>query len=337
MEFVFALELTPRDKGFLQLMNSIKREILLYHMRLQRIGRNEYDKEASVVLPNLKLEIWPGYKTSIRQHEDSLLMNVEVKLNNISYVLDFVYTVRYELIPFCLQFISKILRTDSVLDFMIELKTKCKGHVTDMTKQMMNQVVMTRYNNNRTYTIIDIDFKKDPRSTFKGVCTYSLQKFSKCLLNSPFTSTERWQGNVFRALLPEPLQLAHHQQYPATAARQSSYRRAFPDAGGHIYLVPELCTVTGLTDSMRSDYKLMAEIGTITRSGPPSRVAALQKYSNRMSTNVDSAQFLLDWGLTFAPNLLRIQGRTLSPEEILQCNNKTSKYNIDNAEWPLGR
>ena len=59
-------------------------------LNLQLLGRNYFDPGAKILLSEYKLELWPGYVTSIRQHENELLM--------------------------CCEISNKILRTDTVLD-----------------------------------------------------------------------------------------------------------------------------------------------------------------------------------------------------------------------------
>ena len=57
------------DKMFL----SLKRKL-----QLEEIRRNYFDPKAAVTLAAHKLEIWPGYVTSIRQHEEQIMLCCEV-------------------------------------------------------------------------------------------------------------------------------------------------------------------------------------------------------------------------------------------------------------------
>ena len=49
-------------------------------LQLEMIKRNYYDPKAAVHLPQHKLELWPGYITSIRQHESQVLLCCEISL-----------------------------------------------------------------------------------------------------------------------------------------------------------------------------------------------------------------------------------------------------------------
>lgn len=50
----------------------------LEHLHLQLVGRNYFDAHARVAIPEHRIELWPGYLTSIRQHENDVLMCVEI-------------------------------------------------------------------------------------------------------------------------------------------------------------------------------------------------------------------------------------------------------------------
>lgn len=45
---------------------------------LMQVGRYYYDPVGRIAIQKHKLELWPGYVTSIRQHEDELLLCVEL-------------------------------------------------------------------------------------------------------------------------------------------------------------------------------------------------------------------------------------------------------------------
>lgn len=86
-----------------------------------------------------RIQLWPGYFTSMRQHERDILLNVD------------------------LQF--KFMRTDNVYDLLME---ECQG--ANMKKEFQEKVigcVVLTYYNNKTYKIDDVDFNSSPESTFK--------------------------------------------------------------------------------------------------------------------------------------------------------------------------
>ena len=50
-----------------------------------------------------------------------------------------------------------------------------------------------------------------------------------------------------------------------------------------VYLVPELCRMTGLTDEMRANFNLMKALAEHTRVGPESRVERLNMFNRRLN------------------------------------------------------
>ena len=65
---------------------------ILQHRAQEDSGRNSFNPSSKIKLRQNKLELWPGYETSIRQHEHDLLLCVEIT--------------------------HKVLRTDTVLDLL---------------------------------------------------------------------------------------------------------------------------------------------------------------------------------------------------------------------------
>lgn len=64
-----------------------------------------------------------------------------------------------------------------------------------------------------------------------------------------------------------------------------------------IMLIPELCYMTGLTDEMRSDFRVMKEIAQHTRLSPTARQECLVKFVR----NVNGGAMLgLEWAIVGA-------------------------------------
>ncbi|CAH0551300.1 unnamed protein product [Brassicogethes aeneus] len=121
------------DYHYIQLFNIIIRKCLHY-MKFQLVGRSYYDPTSKIQIHEHKLELWPGYFTSMRQHEKKILMTIDV---------DF-----------------KVLRTDNVYDMMCQSRD-----ARAFQNSVIDSVVLTYYNN-KTYRIDDVDFKANPKSTF---------------------------------------------------------------------------------------------------------------------------------------------------------------------------
>lgn len=65
------------------------------------------------------------------------------------------------------------------------------------------------------------------------------------------------------------------------------------EANSPIVLVPELCYMTGITDKMRSDFRVMKDIAVYTRLTPQQRNDGLRKFIQNLKGTSRSAFF---WG-----------------------------------------
>lgn len=84
--------------------------------------------------------MWPGYETSIRDHERGILLNCDVA--------------------------HKVMRTDTVYDLMREIRRSNHGNFENNFRQkVLGMTVLTDYNN-KTYRIDDVDFNITPSSIF---------------------------------------------------------------------------------------------------------------------------------------------------------------------------
>ena len=62
--------------------------------------------------------------------------------------------------------IHKVLRTDTVLDFISDIKNRCRGDVcAEIKKALIGVTILTSYNK-RTYKVDDVDFEKSPKDKF---------------------------------------------------------------------------------------------------------------------------------------------------------------------------
>ena len=116
----------------------------------------------------------------------------------------------------------------------------------EMLKALMGAVVLTRYNN-KTYRVDDIDWERNPTSTFtddngreKSFLDYYREKYNIVI---------------------------EDKKQPLLVSRAKRKTKEEEDIGKFLLLVPELCNLTGLTDDMRSDFRVMKDVAQFT---PPS-------------------------------------------------------------------
>ena len=122
-------------------------------MKLSLLGRNYFDSEMSIEIPNYKLQIWPGFSTTMRVHDRGLLYGVQV--------------------------LHKVLRKENVFQILCDKRRELEQRNVGMDQikrafcqDIIGTVVITHYNK-RTYRIDDINWNMKPTDTFpvRGVDT----------------------------------------------------------------------------------------------------------------------------------------------------------------------
>lgn len=110
-------------------------------LKLQIIGRSFFDPEAKVAIRQYGIDLYPGYVTSIRQHEQDVLM--------------------------CAELTHRVMRTDTCYS-LFEHCMNQRGHYKDNYKRMvLGTIVMVTYGKNNTYTVSDVEFDVTPESSFQ--------------------------------------------------------------------------------------------------------------------------------------------------------------------------
>lgn len=154
------------------------------------------------------IELWPGYLTSIRQHETDLLI--------------------------CSEITHKVMRSDTIHDIMQRILREERDFRAKCLTTVLGQTVLTAFNN-RTYRIDDIDFTKTPKDTFvlkNGNGPISFIEYYKTRYNIIIRDKE------------QPLLVTKANTRDIRGGEQQM-----------IYLIPELCRSTGLTETMRSNFR----------------------------------------------------------------------------------
>lgn len=122
-----------------QILNTILRRAM-GKLNLQLVGRNLYDAVAKKTI-DCKIELWPGYITSIGQYEHKILLRCELT--------------------------HKVMRRETALSILEDLmRSQPRNYKDAFSKEMIGTTVLTDYNN-KTYRITDVEYALTPASTFE--------------------------------------------------------------------------------------------------------------------------------------------------------------------------
>ncbi|CAH1801213.1 unnamed protein product [Owenia fusiformis] len=216
--------------------------------------------------------------------------------------------------------LHKIVRTCTVLGRMHELAVDHRtGRCLDrdrayeaFARELVGSSILTKYNNKQRQ-IIDIDMDSSPLSkfTWRGQDTTFKEYYMK-------------QYNIQLLDDDQPLILVK----PKDAERRRGINQ--------VLLVPELCLMTGLTEAVRSDYRVMQDIAVHTRLSAAERVKRLEGFNNRFRNTENAARRLDTWGIKFDDKMVSLQGRLQSAEKIYMGIYMGKKHNFKvgpNADW----
>ncbi|XP_076274954.1 piwi-like protein Siwi [Rhynchophorus ferrugineus] len=254
------------DWHYLQIFNLIVRRCL-ESLEFKLLGRNYFDPMYKVTIPQYNLELWPGYITSMRQHEKQIMLNIDLNF--------------------------KVLRTDNVYDLLLECQNDRNAR-KEFQQRVMGCIVMTYYNN-KTYRIDDVDYDQNPDSKFKkrdGTEISYRQYFE-----------ERYRVRITR----------NNQPMLISRSKPREIRAGMPEI---VMLVPQLCTMTGLTEKQRENFQLMKSLSEHTRIGSSARMNKLREFSAKLQKCPKAIEELKKWDLKLAQDLVQFTGRVL-PQETL--------------------
>ncbi|KAM8717614.1 hypothetical protein ACLKA7_004331 [Drosophila subpalustris] len=270
------------DAQQVQVLNLILRRAMEC-MKLQLVSRNYFDPQAKIVLDNFRIELWPGYTTSIRQHESDLLL--------------------------CAEIAHKVMRTDTLYHILSKSIRESDDYQDAFKREVIGMIVLTDYNN-KTYRIDDVDFASTP-----------MTKFDTKDGETSFVEYYKKRYNISIRDFKQPLLVSR--------PTEKNIRGGVDQL---IKLIPELARATGLTDQMRSDFRLMKAMSEHTRMTPDRRIDRLRVFNQRLQGSAGSQELFQSWNMRLDQTLVEIPARVLPPQKILFGNQ--SFYLCDNrADW----
>ncbi|XP_019620692.1 PREDICTED: piwi-like protein 1 [Branchiostoma belcheri] len=189
----------------------------------------------------------------------------------------------------------KILRSDTVLSFMYELygQVDPERFYEICSGKLVGEIALTRYNN-KTYRIDGISWEEHPTDKFSlpdGTEISFVEYYEK-------QYNRKIQDNK------QPLLLSR-------AKKKTKDGKVLI-----LKLIPELCSLTGLSDEIRQNFSVMKDLASHTRLGPGDSSKAQQGFISQLNSNPDVQKEMKGWQIEFDQNLLQLDGRTLPAEKL---------------------
>lgn len=155
--------------------------------------------------------------------------------------------------------------------------------------------MITRYNN-KLYRIDNIDFEMNPTSTFDSSGE-----------SVTFADYYKRQYNITIKDLKQPLLISRKERFINGQDKPLEII---------LCLIPELCYLSGLSDPMRADTRLMRDIAAHTRVTPNQRINALRIFCENVRKSDEAKNVLQSWGLCLDDNPLSLIARQLNIEKV---------------------
>jgi aubergine-like protein len=213
-------------------------------------------------------------------------------------------------------FASKIIRDQSVLSMIEEVqRANPRSFQAALDSDLVGQTVMAHYGNSRCYRITGLDFTQTPMSTFTQN-------------GNPVTYAQYYERQYGLRItnMRQPL-LAH-------------FSKRMNET---IYLIPELCRPTGITDEMKKDYQCMNDIAKFTRLQPNERLRLCSGLIERLhnqpikpgarGVTMSARDVMRTFKLEFEQSPMQVEHRFFNRPEIFM---KTGSFPVpDNANFNL--
>ena len=201
------------------------------------------------------------------------------------------------------------------------LKEICEGNESDVwaynkdkdvaaewTRFCVSATVVTQYNS-RVYRIKAVHFDKTPQDEF-----VMYQRDNKKYVNITYLK----YFEAFYQMRPNFVNQPLLEAFPEKASEQ-------------VFLLPELCVLTGISDEMRKDKNTMQEALKNLKAAPQDRLSAIISHVTDMQKDARPASAIKAWGCNLSIDPIEADGRVLEPVQVAFQEKKV--YPIEDGQF----
>uniref|UniRef100_M3YQJ1 Piwi like RNA-mediated gene silencing 3 n=1 Tax=Mustela putorius furo TaxID=9669 RepID=M3YQJ1_MUSPF len=202
-------------------------------------------------------------------------------------------------ITLCADVNHKLFRMQTAYDLISDIRDgfPTKQELQEqVSKRLVGSVVSTMYNN-KTYRVDAINWEETPRTTFKTSD------------GAEITFVEYYKMR-YNQVVTELNQLLLISKGKWKKSKQDTPREP-------ILLVPQLCNLTGLTDELCKNYRVMRDLTLHMRLDPEKRQHEIPQLKKQVKKNKEIQRELQLWDLKFDASFLS-SGRILKEVRIFQ-------------------
>ena len=185
----------------------------------------------------------------------------------------------------------RVLRNETVLQRMVALKSLNNGGVDESGKtensrqtlftNIVGKIVMTKYNQ-KTYRVSDIDFSASPENEFQQKDGTKISYFDYYKNKYGVTIQDKKQP----LLINENIK-----------------------TGTKIVLIPELWAMTGLSDEMRTNFRLMKDLSKLTNVSCDKRLKEWQSLFKIMKESQECQEEIKRWNIVLSESPVEVKAK----------------------------
>ncbi|XP_075832500.1 piwi-like protein 3 [Microtus pennsylvanicus] len=297
--------------------NSLLLPRRLQHSEMELVSQTESDGKVRIRI-RLSSELHPNHPEWLRYY--NILFSKLLKLNNMEEMesnpgdlrdlrnllqasrMDIKRSYTTSILPYeksltlCADVTHRLLQKKTVLDLILEKNDKATKK-EEVSEEVVGSIVYTTYNN-KTYRIDDVNWEKKPKDTF--------EKFDGSKTTYIDYYRERYKTIITQQDQPLLMSLGKWKKGQMSTPHEP------------IFLVPQLCYLTGLARAVSENHSLMAQLTDRMRMSPVNRRITLNNFMKDIQTNQNIKNEFLQWKVTFDGNSLSVPGRVLSSVKLFQ-------------------
>ncbi|XP_057620740.1 piwi-like protein 3 [Chionomys nivalis] len=310
--------------------NSLLLPRRLQHLEMELVSQTESDGKVRIRI-RLSSELHPNHPEWLRYY--NILFSKLLKLNNIEEMdsnprdlrdlrnllqasrMDIKRSYTTSILPYeksltlCADVTHRLLQKKTVWDLIAE-KNDSVTKEEEVFEEVVGSIVYTSYNN-KTYRIDDVKWEKKPKDTF--------DKFDGSKTTYIDYYMKRYNTSITELGQPLLMSLGKWKKGQTSTPHEP------------IFLVPQLCYLTGVPRAVSENHSLMAQLTDRMRMSPVNRRIALNNFMNDIQTNQNIKNEFLQWKVTFDGNSLSVPGRVLSSVKLFQgARSYTVKPHLQN-------
>ncbi|KAF4530653.1 hypothetical protein B566_EDAN004892 [Ephemera danica] len=203
----------------------------------------------------------------------------------------------------CIELTHKVIRCETMLDMLAIFRSR--GIVGQYLQNSVRGMVVRTSYNNRCYRITGIDLDSTPYSTFK-------------LPNGRLMSFIEFYQEKYE------LNIKHYEQ-PMLV---STFKCSSMGIEETVYLVPELCCITGLALD-RIDMFLMRALSEKTNFKPQDHLGKVARFCDTLIKCTPAAEIFRKWGMDLVCEPVQFEGRVLTNEQVSVGSNSGQPSKVE--------